>query len=54
MADDLARFDADVACSTTGVAGPDGGSEGGRSAKSACAKTADGQRLPRDIVLPGS
>jgi nicotinamide-nucleotide amidase len=51
----LARFDADVACSTTGVAGPDGGSEEKPVGYVCfCAKTADGQRLPRDIVLPGS
>jgi nicotinamide-nucleotide amidase len=51
----LSRFDADVACSTTGVAGPDGGSEEKPVGYVCfCAKTADGQRLPRDIVLPGS
>ena len=51
----LARFDADVACSTTGVAGPDGGSdEKPVGYVCFCAKTADGQKLPRDIVLPGS
>jgi nicotinamide-nucleotide amidase len=51
----LARFDADVACSTTGVAGPDGGSEEKPVGYVCfCAKTADGQKLPRDIVLPGS
>jgi competence/damage-inducible protein CinA-like protein len=51
----LARFDADVACSTTGVAGPDGGSdEKPVGYVCFCAKTADGQALPRDIVLPGS
>ena len=51
----LARFDADVACSTTGVAGPDGGSEEKPVGFVCfCAKTADGQKLPRDIVLPGN
>ena len=51
----LTRFDADVACSTTGVAGPDGGSEEKPVGYVCfCAKTADGQKLPRDIVLPGS
>ena len=51
----LARFDADVACSTTGVAGPDGGSEEKPVGYVCfCAKTRDGQELPRDIVLPGS
>jgi nicotinamide-nucleotide amidase len=51
----LSRFDADVACSTTGVAGPDGGTEEKPVGYVCfCAKTADGQALPRDIVLPGS
>jgi nicotinamide-nucleotide amidase len=51
----LARFDADVACSTTGVAGPDGGTEEKPVGYVCfCAKTADGQKLPRDVVLPGS
>jgi nicotinamide-nucleotide amidase len=51
----LARFDADVACSTTGVAGPDGGTEEKPIGYVCfCAKSADGQKLPRDIVLPGS
>jgi nicotinamide-nucleotide amidase len=51
----LARFGADVACSTTGVAGPDGGSEGKPVGYVCfCAKTADGRALPRDVVLPGS
>jgi nicotinamide-nucleotide amidase len=51
----LSRFDADVACSTTGVAGPDGGSEEKPVGYVAfCAKTAAGQKLARDVVLPGS
>lgn len=50
----LARFDADVACAITGIAGPDGGSE----AKPVgyvcfCAKRAGGAQLVRDPVLPG-
>ena len=51
----LSRFDAEVACSTTGVAGPDGGSEEKPVGYVCfCAMTADGQKLPRDIVLPGA
>jgi nicotinamide-nucleotide amidase len=51
----LTRFDADVACSTTGVAGPDGGSEEKPVGYVCfCAKLASGETLPRDIVLPGS
>ncbi len=50
----LARFDADVALSITGVAGPGGGTE----AKPVgyvcwCAALADGPRLTRDTRLPG-
>jgi nicotinamide-nucleotide amidase len=50
----LARFDADVALSITGVAGPGGGTE----AKPVgyvcwCAKMADGPTLARDTRLPG-
>jgi nicotinamide-nucleotide amidase len=50
----LVRFDADVACAITGIAGPDGGSE----AKPVgyvcfCAKLAGGTKLARDPVLPG-
>jgi nicotinamide-nucleotide amidase len=51
----LVRFDADVACSTTGVAGPDGGTEEKPVGYVCfCAKLASGEKLPRDIVLPGS
>jgi nicotinamide-nucleotide amidase len=51
----LARFGAGIACSTTGVAGPDGGSEEKPVGYVCfCAKAGDGQKLPRDIVLPGS
>ena len=50
----LARFEADVAVSITGVAGPSGGTE----AKPVgyvcwCAAMADGRRLTRDTRLPG-
>ena len=50
----LARFEADVALSITGVAGPGGGTE----AKPVgyvcwCAKLADGSKLARDVTLPG-
>ena len=50
----LRRFDADVALSITGVAGPDGGSEA-KPVGYVCwsAKRADGAELARDIRLPG-
>jgi nicotinamide-nucleotide amidase len=51
----LERFDADVACSVTGIAGPDGGSdEKPVGYVCFCAKTAEGEKLARDPVLPGS
>jgi nicotinamide-nucleotide amidase len=50
----LERFSADVACSVTGIAGPDGGTEEKPVGYVCfCAKLASGERLPRDIVLPG-
>ena len=50
----LARFDADLACSTTGVAGPDGGTEE-KPVGYVCfnARLADGTELARDPVIPG-
>jgi nicotinamide-nucleotide amidase len=49
------RFDADVTCAVTGVAGPDGGTEEKPVGYVCfCAKTADGQVLARDPVLPGN
>jgi nicotinamide-nucleotide amidase len=51
----LGRFDADVACSTTGIAGPDGGTEEKPVGYVCfCAKTRTGEVLARDPVLPGS
>jgi nicotinamide-nucleotide amidase len=51
----LARFGADVACAVTGVAGPDGGTEEKPVGYVCfCAKTASGEELARDPVLPGS
>jgi nicotinamide-nucleotide amidase len=50
----LARFDADVACAITGVAGPDGGTEDKPVGYVCfCAKLADGTVLARDPRLPG-
>jgi len=51
----LERFRADVACSVTGVAGPEGGTEEKPVGYVCfCAKTAAGAVLARDPVLPGS
>jgi competence/damage-inducible protein CinA-like protein len=51
----LDRFDAGVACAITGIAGPDGGSkEKPIGYVCFCAKTATGEKLARDPVLPGS
>jgi nicotinamide-nucleotide amidase len=50
----LERFGADVACSTTGIAGPEGGTEDKPVGYVCfCAKTATGETLGRDPVLPG-
>jgi nicotinamide-nucleotide amidase len=50
----LARFEADVACAITGVAGPDGGSEA-KPVGYVCWSVldADGTELGREIVVPG-
>lgn len=50
----LARFDADVAVSITGIAGPDGGSEE-KPVGYVCfnARLADGTAIARDPVIPG-
>jgi nicotinamide-nucleotide amidase len=51
----LERLGADVACSITGIAGPDGGTEEKPVGYVCfCAKLKTGEVLPRDIVLPGS
>jgi nicotinamide-nucleotide amidase len=50
----LERFEADLACSTTGVAGPNGGTEEKPVGYVCfCAKTSTGEKLARDPVLPG-
>jgi nicotinamide-nucleotide amidase len=50
----LARFDADVAVSITGIAGPDGGTEE-KPVGYVCfnARLADGTAIARDPVIPG-
>jgi nicotinamide-nucleotide amidase len=51
----IERFEADVGCAITGIAGPDGGSEEKPVGYVCfCAKTGGGDRLARDPVLPGS
>jgi len=50
----LERFDADVAVSVTGIAGPEGGTEEKPVGYVClCALTADGEELARDPVIPG-
>jgi nicotinamide-nucleotide amidase len=50
----LARFEADVAVSVTGIAGPTGGTESKPVGYVCfCAKTKHGDELARDPVLPG-
>ncbi|HEU4980948.1 MAG TPA: competence/damage-inducible protein A [Solirubrobacterales bacterium] len=51
----LERFGADVACAVTGIAGPEGGTdEKPVGYVCFCAKTAAGEKLARDPVIPGS
>jgi nicotinamide-nucleotide amidase len=51
----LERFGADVACAITGIAGPDGGTdEKPVGYVCFCAKSAAGDVLARDPILPGS
>ena len=51
----IERFGADVGCAVTGVAGPDGGTEEKPVGYVCfCAKTASGEMLARDPVLPGN
>jgi len=50
----LERFGADVACSITGIAGPDGGSdEKPVGYVCFCVKERDGETILRDLELPG-
>ncbi len=50
----LERFDAEVAGSITGIAGPDGGTEEKPVGYVCfCVKRAGGEKIARDIVLPG-
>ena len=50
----LERFEADVACAITGIAGPDGGTkEKPVGYVCWCALNRDGTVLSRDIVMPG-
>jgi len=50
----LKRFDADVACAITGVAGPEGGTERKPVGYVCfCVKESGGQAIARDPVLPG-
>ncbi|MGH2923318.1 MAG: competence/damage-inducible protein A [Solirubrobacterales bacterium] len=51
----LERFDAEVACSVTGIAGPDGGTESKPVGYVCfCAKLSSGEVLARDPILPGA
>jgi nicotinamide-nucleotide amidase len=51
----IERFGAEVGCGVTGVAGPDGGTEEKPVGYVCfCVKTASGEKLARDPILPGS
>jgi nicotinamide-nucleotide amidase len=51
----LERFEADVGCAVTGIAGPDGGTEEKPVGYVCfCAKASSGEKLARDPVLPGN
>jgi PncC family amidohydrolase len=51
----IQRFGVEVGCGVTGITGPDGGSdEKPVGYVCFCAKTATGEKLARDPVLPGS
>ena len=50
----LERFDADVACAITGIAGPGGGTEEKPVGTVCwCVMSSDGTVLARDVVMPG-
>jgi nicotinamide-nucleotide amidase len=51
----LERFEADVGCAVTGIAGPEGGTEEKPVGYVCfCAKASSGEKLARDPVLPGN
>ena len=50
----LERFDADIACAITGIAGPGGGSEEKPVGTVCwCVAEGSGKILSRDVVMPG-
>jgi nicotinamide-nucleotide amidase len=51
----LTSFEADVGCGVTGIAGPEGGTEEKPVGYVCiCAKLRDGEKIARDLVLPGN
>ena len=51
----LAEYDADIGVGITGIAGPSGGTEEKPVGYvCVCVKTADGQKIARDPVMPGT